>query len=105
VGSGVGVAVYTIGVLVGSGVGVAVSVGKGVSVGTGVLVGVRVTVKVGLGVLVGVAVGSVRDSKPPLPQASIATTMMAATIRITTLFLIPFITPPSLFPASNIALR
>jgi hypothetical protein len=94
VGVSVGVAVYTMGVLVGGGVGVAVLVGVGVLVGIGVFVGVSVMVKVGLGVLVGVAVGSLRESRPPVPQASNPAIMAIATTTITIRFLIPFITPP-----------
>jgi hypothetical protein len=101
VGGGVGVAVYTIGVLVAGGVGVDVAVGSGVSVGMGVIVGVKVTVKVGLGVLVGVAVGSVRESRPPDPQASMPAIMIAATTNINTRFLIPFIIPPEFSPVSR----
>jgi hypothetical protein len=89
------------GVLVASGVGVDVAVGSGVSVGIGVMVGVNVTVKVGLGVLVGVAVGSVRESKPPDPQASMPASMIAATTNINPRFLMPFIIPPVFFPASR----
>jgi hypothetical protein len=81
------------GVSVGSGV----FVGVGVSVGIGVRVGVRVTVKVGLGVLVGVAEGSARRPiSELLPQANVPAIIAIATTRITTRFLIPFITPPNL---------
>jgi hypothetical protein len=51
---------------------------------TGVFVGVKVTVKIGMEGLVGVAVGSVRDSKPPLPHASIAESMSTASNRMLT---------------------
>jgi hypothetical protein len=95
VGRGVEVAVRMTGVLVGV-TGVGVLVGTGVSVGMGVCVGVRVTVNVGLGVLVGVAVGSERrDKREPVEQAINPPIMAIATIRITILFFVPFIAPPS----------
>jgi hypothetical protein len=94
----VGVAVYTIAVLVGNGVAVAVSVGVGVLVGGGVSVGVGVMVNVGLGVFVGVAV-SPRATRSALLQAIVVPMIKTAAIRITTattmtLFLISVILPP-----------
>jgi hypothetical protein len=88
VGIGVKVAVMITGVLVGV-TGVGVSVGGWVLVGIGVLVGNSVAVNVGLGVLVGVAVGSERrESRLPVEQAIIPTSMVIAMTRITTRFLI-----------------
>ena len=94
VGRGVKVAVRITGVLVGV-IGVGVLVGSGVFVGMGVCVGVRVTVNVGFGVLVGVAVGSERDRREPVEQANNPPIMAIAPIRITILFFVPFIAPPS----------
>jgi hypothetical protein len=105
VGGGVDVAVMITGVLVGV-TGVAVAVGGWVFVGTGVSVGNRVAVKVGLGVLVGVAVGpDWRESKLPVEQAIMATSMVIAMTRITTRFLIVFFPPVPFTHRAGIGLR